>query len=439
LNWFRSSKRPQDHALDPEFAHQPDQVIPLQKEDPILSLQRSAGNQAVQKLLERARGQPIPEGDRTEMEAAFGQDLGDVRIHRDEAAGDLAAGLDASAFTTGRDIYFAPGAYTPAALSHEVTHVIQQSQAASFLPAEDPALEHQAGAASSTVMSGRTAGISPVASAPAVQRQALPGAPTPSVKLLSTDSVTLDGFEIDKFALSGSQKQKLDEFAKRLMKTLASAPDSMVSIIGFADAPGTDAHNLALGQKRADTVRDYLAAKGIPAHQLQTLSLGEGSPVVASQGHEIKNRRVEIQVVERSLFKPSLTLTPPAPAPAPAVPPPKPIDLTYHPEQHTSTPGEDLQERLRQIDRAVREAQEEEKAAHGISAADVTGRVLRRAAKKLGLPTWVQDRAEKLGQSLPSMGARAAVGQLAAEKGLDANTRNALGAVVDALMRTKVQ
>ena len=164
-------------------------------------------------MLEQTRGDAIPEGERKELEAGFGQDLSEVRVHRDEAAGGLAAGAEASAFTTGRDIYFAPGAYTAATLAHEVGHVIQQSQAAAFVPAEDASLERQASVASAEVLSGCTAEISPVSSAPAVQRQAAPGGPPPVLNLLPADWFTLDGFNIDKADLSESQRQKLDEFA----------------------------------------------------------------------------------------------------------------------------------------------------------------------------------------------------------------------------------
>ncbi len=319
MNWFRG-ERPPDNApeLNPHASPERE-TLPLEKRDPLLGLQRLAGNQAVQKLLQRAHGDPMPEGERKELEAAFGQDLGDIRIHRDQEAADLSSAVDASAFTTGRDIYFAPGAYNSPTLAHEVSHVIQQSQAASSLPAEDASLEQQAGSASSAAMSGRMAEISPGASAPGLQRQPAPGAETPSVGIFPTDTLTVDGFEIDKSALNGAQKQKLDEFAKL----------------------------------------------------------------------------------------------------------------------HASDPSEELQERLRAIDRAVREAQRAERV-KGTSIADVTGWVLRRAAERIGLPQWAQDRAESLGRDLPAMGARAVIDQIATEKNIDPATRDALKALVDALARTKV-
>jgi hypothetical protein len=123
----------------------------------------------------------------------------------------------------------------------------------------------------------------------------------------------------------------------------------------------------------------------------------------------------------------------------PASPPEKGIDLKYHPERHEPTPSEEFQERFRQIDQAVREAQEAEKGKTGTSAADLAGHVLRNAAKKLGLPKWIQDRAETLGQELPSKGAQAVLDQIAGDTGLGANTQNALKALVDAFMRMKVK
>ncbi|WP_353064436.1 DUF4157 domain-containing protein [Tunturibacter psychrotolerans] len=435
MNWWRTGKRPQDHLPEPA-AHGPESEAVAQKENPVLALQRAAGNRAVQKILSSAEGKPIAEDERPKLESAFGQDLREVRVHLDEDAAELAANAGANAFTVGRDIYFAAGAYGPATLAHEVGHVMQQAHADSFLPAENASLEHQADSAASAVVSGHAAVLPVAAAVPAMQRQAAPGA-HPSVHLLPSDSLTVDGFEIDRCALSGEQSKKLDAFVIRLQSTLTSAPDTFVTIVGFADAPGTETHNLTIGQKRAETVRDYLVNKGIPANQLHASSLGESSPSVPSKGYEAKNRRVEIDVMARTFFKPSSVLTPPAPVQAPPAPAPRPIDLKYHPK--AQTPGEELEERLRQADRAVREAQEEEKAHAGMSVADLAGRVLRKAAKKLGMPKWIQDEAESLGKDLPTKGAQAVVDQIGDNSNLDANTRNALKALVDALAHVKLK
>ena len=69
MSWFRSSKRPQDRPLDPAPSRHPERDnAGTRKEDPLLSLQRASGNQAVQKLLEQIRGDAIPEGERKELE-----------------------------------------------------------------------------------------------------------------------------------------------------------------------------------------------------------------------------------------------------------------------------------------------------------------------------------------------------------------------------------
>ncbi len=85
----------------------------------------------------RSRGAPLDDGTRTRMEAGFGVDLGDVRIHRDSAA---APRINAAAFTIGRDVHFAPGQYSPGTrsgrwlLGHELTHVVQQTGRVSRQP-----------------------------------------------------------------------------------------------------------------------------------------------------------------------------------------------------------------------------------------------------------------------------------------------------------------
>jgi hypothetical protein len=70
------------------------------------------------------------------MESRFGYDFGRVQIHTDAAAARSALGLNARAYTLGRDIVFAPGQYAPGThagrhlLAHELAHVVQQSPAA---------------------------------------------------------------------------------------------------------------------------------------------------------------------------------------------------------------------------------------------------------------------------------------------------------------------
>jgi len=62
---------------------------------------------------------------------------------------------------------------------------------------------------------------------------------------------------------------------------LAKYPSVNVLVAGNADARGTETYNLALGNRRADTARDYLVAQGVATTRIQTISYGKDCPVAA--------------------------------------------------------------------------------------------------------------------------------------------------------------
>ena len=76
-------------------------------------------------------GTPLSDADRETMESSVHRDLGDVRIHADDAANELTDMVNARAATIGHDIYVQPEEYRPGTgdwhelLAHEVTHVVQ--------------------------------------------------------------------------------------------------------------------------------------------------------------------------------------------------------------------------------------------------------------------------------------------------------------------------
>jgi len=98
-------------------------------------------------------GKPLPAQVQRKMEALFGEDFSDVRIH----SGSQAPAIGAIAFTLGSSIYFAPGHYSPDTphgqhlLGHELTHVVQQRagrvrnpQGSGLTVVQDHALEAEA-------------------------------------------------------------------------------------------------------------------------------------------------------------------------------------------------------------------------------------------------------------------------------------------------------
>jgi hypothetical protein len=88
--------------------------------------------------IQRARsgGSPLDDSLRRTMEGGFGADFSRVRVHTDSTANGLSERIQAKAFTTGSDIFFSKGAYSPDTsqgqklVAHELTHTIQQGAAA---------------------------------------------------------------------------------------------------------------------------------------------------------------------------------------------------------------------------------------------------------------------------------------------------------------------
>jgi hypothetical protein len=89
----------------------------------------------IERSIDQARGggHGMDHGLRSRMESAFGADFSGVRIHTDTRADGLSQSLSARAFTTGRDVFFRQGEYSPGTssgrelLAHELTHVVQQN------------------------------------------------------------------------------------------------------------------------------------------------------------------------------------------------------------------------------------------------------------------------------------------------------------------------
>ena len=70
-----------------------------------------------------------------------------------------------------------------------------------------------------------------------------------------------------------------------------------VRLEGHTDERGTREYNLALGERRANAVRDYMVANGVPSYRIETISYGEENPVAYGSGESNwqQNRRVELK------------------------------------------------------------------------------------------------------------------------------------------------
>lgn len=102
-------------------------------------------------------------------------------------------------------------------------------------------------------------------------------ASAPAQETVVHEKVTLSAkvlFAFDKAALRPEAKDVLDPLVNRL-KTGSGTNLKGVSVNGFTDYLGTEKYNLTLSQKRADAVKDYLVAGGVPADKV--VAVGQGS------------------------------------------------------------------------------------------------------------------------------------------------------------------
>jgi peptidoglycan-associated lipoprotein len=102
-------------------------------------------------------------------------------------------------------------------------------------------------------------------------------------------------FELDSAVLPEEGRESLKMEAQKIQ----SNPDwKVVTIEGHCDERGSEEYNLALGERRADAVKQYLSDLGVPDDRLETRSYGEMKP--AAFGHDeqawSENRRAELEI-----------------------------------------------------------------------------------------------------------------------------------------------
>jgi peptidoglycan-associated lipoprotein len=131
---------------------------------------------------------------------------------------------------------------------------------------------------------------------PVVQTEPTPAAPveTPTPAPVAAAKVTASDFtdvffDLDSYALRDDARTALGQAARLLRDN----PGVNLVIEGHCDERGTVEYNQALGEKRANAARDYLANAGVQAARLQTVSYGKERPF--AEGHDesawAQNRR----------------------------------------------------------------------------------------------------------------------------------------------------
>lgn len=98
-------------------------------------------------------------------------------------------------------------------------------------------------------------------------------------------------FGFDDDSLTSEARESLDQIAQLMVKT-----GYKVTLEGHADERGTREYNLALSERRANSVRDYLIVQGVDGGQIEVVGYGEEKPEVAESNESAwaKNRRVQL-------------------------------------------------------------------------------------------------------------------------------------------------
>jgi OOP family OmpA-OmpF porin len=135
----------------------------------------------------------------------------------------------------------------------------------------------------------------------APKKAAAPAAAAPAV---TQSKITLQAdtlYDFDKASLKPEGKATLDKIAADLNKIKLE----VIIAVGNTDSVGSDAYNMALGQRRAQSVKAYLISKGVDGSRVYTESKGKSNPVASNATAEgrSKNRRTDIEVVGTSAVK----------------------------------------------------------------------------------------------------------------------------------------
>ena len=115
---------------------------------------------------------------------------------------------------------------------------------------------------------------------------------------VSQSKITLQAdtlYDFNKSDLKPEGKATLGKIARDLSKIKLE----VIIAVGNTDSVGSDAYNMALGQRRAQSVKAYLTSKGVDGSRIYTESKGKSNPVASNATEEgrAKNRRTDIEVV----------------------------------------------------------------------------------------------------------------------------------------------
>jgi peptidoglycan-associated lipoprotein len=146
-------------------------------------------------------------------------------------------------------------------------------------------------------------GPPPAPPVPVEEPVTVPSMPEDAVASRSLDELNRDSplkpvfYDLDSADLSPTAQQALQENAQVLRKYSTW----QITVEGHCDERGTAEYNLALGERRAMTARDYLVSLGIPAARVKTVSYGKEFPFDQAHNESAwsKNRRAHFVITAK--------------------------------------------------------------------------------------------------------------------------------------------
>ena len=105
-------------------------------------------------------------------------------------------------------------------------------------------------------------------------------------------------FDYDRYDVKEGYRAELKAVSAWMTKNSSAS----ISIEGHCDDRGTNEYNLALGDRRAKSVKDYLVSLGVPSSRMETISYGEEKPLCTEQSEECwaKNRRAHFVILMKA-------------------------------------------------------------------------------------------------------------------------------------------
>jgi peptidoglycan-associated lipoprotein len=128
---------------------------------------------------------------------------------------------------------------------------------------------------------------------PAITNDPIPPSSEPPLASAPATGLETIYFDFDSYTINAGAQTTL----RNIAASLKSQGQAKIQIEGHCDERGSNEYNLALGERRARAIQEFLVSEGLSASSLSTISYGEERPSIQGSGEDAwaKNRRGEFK------------------------------------------------------------------------------------------------------------------------------------------------